>query len=87
MIQHHAASTDHYDFRLQIDGVPRFVGRPQGPSINPKEKRMARRTEDHPIGVRGIRGVIPEENTARDASSSGTAARTTNERPRHGRRP
>ena len=39
VIQHHAASTDHCDFRLEIDGV--LV--PKGPSTNPKDKRMARR--------------------------------------------
>lgn len=49
MIQHHAASTDHYDFRLEIDGA-----------TNPNDKRMARRTEDHPMEYETFEGLIPE---------------------------
>jgi DNA ligase D-like protein (predicted 3'-phosphoesterase) len=56
VIQHHAARSDHYDFRLEIDGVLVSWAIPKGPSANPQERRMARRTENHPMDE----GPIPE---------------------------
>jgi DNA ligase D-like protein (predicted 3'-phosphoesterase) len=59
-VQHHAARTDHYDFRLEIDGVLASWAIPKGPSTTPKDKRMARRTEDHPLDYETFEGVIPQ---------------------------
>ncbi|MBV8861149.1 MAG: DNA ligase [Mycobacterium sp.] len=60
VIQHHAAGSDHYDLRLEIDGVLVSWAIPRGPSTNPKDRRMARRTEDHPLQSSTFEGVIPE---------------------------
>jgi DNA ligase D-like protein (predicted 3'-phosphoesterase) len=60
VIQHHTADSDHYDFRLEINGVIASWAIPKGPSTNPKHKRMARRTEDYPLDYAAFEGVIPE---------------------------
>ena len=49
MIQHDAARSEYYDFRLEIDGVLVSWAIPRGSSVNPQDRRMARRTEDHPL--------------------------------------
>jgi DNA ligase D-like protein (predicted 3'-phosphoesterase) len=49
VIQHHAARSDHYEFQLEIDGVLVSWAIPRGPSVNPQDRRMARRTDDHPL--------------------------------------
>ena len=49
VIQDHAARSGYYDFRLEIDGVLVSWAIPRGSSVNPQDRRMARRTEDHPL--------------------------------------